>query len=136
MKFMNDLELVSEQNLPPPNITTNDVNYRHQLHFISFNPGSSSIFYTYDERIARKGSVAPILTLQAIRWWFCVILLTLTQLQRKRNKHSTLDHSYHGLIPITKAKFDDLLNLKQVLANPAAQGFYDGLADEFQIEGD
>lgn len=49
-----------EKNLPTPNITTSDVYYRRQLNFISFNihilKDSTSIFYTYDESVAKKGA--------------------------------------------------------------------------------
>lgn len=53
-----------QRNLPTPNITTNHVyntyNYRRQFNFISFNvhvfSNESSIFYTYDETVARKGA--------------------------------------------------------------------------------
>lgn len=49
-----------QRNLPTPNITTNDVYYRRQLNFISFNvhvlSDESSIFYTYDKTVARKGA--------------------------------------------------------------------------------
>lgn len=48
-----------QRNIPTPNITTNDVYYRQQLNFISFNvhvsADESSIFYTYDETLVRKG---------------------------------------------------------------------------------
>lgn len=49
-----------QKNLPCPNITTNDVYYRRQLNFISFNihilSNQQAIFYTYDESIAKKGA--------------------------------------------------------------------------------
>lgn len=45
---------------PCPNITTNDVYYKRQLNFISFNvhilTKSRSVFYTYDESVAKKGA--------------------------------------------------------------------------------
>ncbi|KAE9521557.1 hypothetical protein AGLY_018021 [Aphis glycines] len=57
-----DLEAIIidyQRNLPTPNITTNDY-FRRQLNFISFNvhvsSDESSIFYTYDENVARKGA--------------------------------------------------------------------------------
>lgn len=49
-----------QNKLPCPNITTNDVYYRRQLNFRRFNihilSNLRSIFYTYDELIAKKGS--------------------------------------------------------------------------------
>lgn len=58
-----DLEAIVmdyQRNLPTPNITTNDVYYRRQLNFISFNvhvlSDEYSVFYTYDETVARKGA--------------------------------------------------------------------------------
>jgi hypothetical protein len=48
------------KNLPMPNISTNDVYYRRQLSFYSFNihvlHNSQSYYYTYNEMIARKGA--------------------------------------------------------------------------------
>lgn len=62
-KDTRDLEAIVmdyQRNLPTLNITTNDVYYRRQLNFISFNvhvfSDESSIFYTYDETVARKGA--------------------------------------------------------------------------------
>lgn len=55
------LEAISidyQKNLPTPNITTNDTYYRRQLNFNTFNvhilSTSQSIFYTYDESVAKK----------------------------------------------------------------------------------
>lgn len=49
-----------EKNLPTPNITTNDVYYKRQLSFYSFNihklATNDVYFYTYDETVARKGA--------------------------------------------------------------------------------
>lgn len=49
-----------QKNLPLPNISTNDVYYKRQLSFYSFNihvlSTREAIFYTYDQTIARKGS--------------------------------------------------------------------------------
>lgn len=49
-----------QKNLPTHNITTFDVYYRRQLNFISFNvhvsSDSTSVYYTYDESVARKGA--------------------------------------------------------------------------------
>lgn len=49
-----------QKNLPCPNITTNDVYYRRQLNFVSFNihilSNQQAIFYTYDESVAKKGA--------------------------------------------------------------------------------
>lgn len=49
-----------QKNLPCPNITTNDVYYRRQLNFISFNihilSTQQAVFYTYDESVAKKGA--------------------------------------------------------------------------------
>lgn len=46
--------------LPCPNITTNDVYYRRQLNFISFNihvlSTQQAVFYTYDESVTKKGA--------------------------------------------------------------------------------
>lgn len=62
-KKIPDLEAIVmdyQRNLTIPNITTNDVNYHRQLNFISFNiyvlSDESSIFYTYDETVKRKGA--------------------------------------------------------------------------------
>lgn len=48
------------KNLPTPNITTNDVYYKRQLTFISFNihvlSNSDSIFYKYSQTISKKGA--------------------------------------------------------------------------------
>lgn len=59
----NDIEAIAmdyQKNLPTPNISTNDVYYRRQLNFISFNvhvlSDSTSVFYTYDESVAHKGA--------------------------------------------------------------------------------
>ncbi|XP_050303981.1 uncharacterized protein LOC126741556 [Anthonomus grandis grandis] len=49
-----------QKNLPVPNITTNDVYYKRQLSFYSFNihrlSYADSVFYTYSEEVAKKGS--------------------------------------------------------------------------------
>ena len=49
-----------QKNLPCPNITTNDVYYRRQLNFVSFNihilSNNQAVFYTYDESVAKKGA--------------------------------------------------------------------------------
>ncbi|XP_072402450.1 uncharacterized protein [Diabrotica undecimpunctata] len=49
-----------QKNLPLPNITTNDVYYKRQLAFYSFNihvlSTADSYFYCYSENIAAKGS--------------------------------------------------------------------------------
>lgn len=48
-----------QKNLPTPNITTNDVYYRRQLNFYSFNvhilSSGDAAFYTYDQTVAHKG---------------------------------------------------------------------------------
>lgn len=48
------------RNLPLPNISTNDVYYKRQLSFYSFNihvlSSAESYFYTYDQTVANKGS--------------------------------------------------------------------------------
>lgn len=48
------------KNLPTPNITTNDVYYKRQLTFVSFNihilSSGQSIFYTYPQIVAKKGA--------------------------------------------------------------------------------
>lgn len=48
------------KNLPVPNITTNDTYYRRQFSFYMFNvhilSSGESIFFTYDQTIAKKGS--------------------------------------------------------------------------------
>lgn len=48
------------KNLPTPNIATNDVYYKRQLTFISFNihvlSNGEAIFYTYPQTIAKKGA--------------------------------------------------------------------------------
>ncbi|KAK9704062.1 hypothetical protein QE152_g28508 [Popillia japonica] len=48
------------KNLPTPNKTTNDVYYKRQLTFISFNihvlSSNQSVFYTYPQTIAKKRS--------------------------------------------------------------------------------
>lgn len=59
-KSMEAITMDYQKNLPTPNITTNDVYYKRQLNFISFNihvlSSSQAVFYTYDESIARKGA--------------------------------------------------------------------------------
>lgn len=49
-----------QKNLPLPNITTNDVYYKRQLSFYSFNihrlSDAHSVFYTYTEQVACKGA--------------------------------------------------------------------------------
>lgn len=48
------------KNLPTPNITTNDVYYKRQLTFVSFNvhvlSSNQSVFYTYPQTVAKKGA--------------------------------------------------------------------------------
>ena len=48
------------RNLPLPNLSTNDVYYRRQLSFHAFNihilSSGQSVFYTYDQTVARKGA--------------------------------------------------------------------------------
>jgi len=48
------------KNLPAPNITTNDVYYKRQLSFYSFNihvvGTQASYFYTYHETVGKKGA--------------------------------------------------------------------------------
>lgn len=58
-----DLEAITmdyQKNLHCPNITTNDVYYKRQLNFVSFNihvlSDQTSVFYTYDESVAKKGA--------------------------------------------------------------------------------
>lgn len=49
-----------QKNLPFPNIATNDVYYKRQLSFYSFNihqlSDRDSLFYTYTEEVAHKGA--------------------------------------------------------------------------------
>lgn len=49
-----------QKNLPVPNISTNDVYYKRQLSFFSFNihrlSDGDSVFYTYSEETAKKGA--------------------------------------------------------------------------------
>lgn len=49
------------KNLPTPNITTNDIYYKRQLTFVSFNihilSSGQSIFYTYPQTVAKKGNM-------------------------------------------------------------------------------
>lgn len=49
-----------QKNLPLPNISTNDVNYKRQLSFYSFNihqlSNNHSVFYAYTEVIGKKGA--------------------------------------------------------------------------------
>ncbi|KAK9681276.1 hypothetical protein QE152_g38442 [Popillia japonica] len=59
----NDYEAITMdycKNLPTPNITTNDVYYKRELTFISFNihvlSSNQSVFYTYPQTIAKKGA--------------------------------------------------------------------------------
>lgn len=63
VKKTSDLEAIVmdyQRNRPTPNVTTNDVYYRQQLNFISFNvhvlSDESSIFYMYDKTVAQKGA--------------------------------------------------------------------------------
>ena len=58
-----DMEAITmdfQKNLHTPNITTNDVNYKRQLNFVSFNihvlSDQKSVFYIYDECVAKKGA--------------------------------------------------------------------------------
>lgn len=57
---MEGITMDYQKNLPCPNITTNDVYYKRQLNFISFNihvlSNSKSVFYSYDESVAKKGA--------------------------------------------------------------------------------
>ena len=49
-----------QKNLPLPNISSNDVYYRRQLSFYSFNihqlSNRDAIFYTYTEDVGNKGA--------------------------------------------------------------------------------
>lgn len=59
----NEIEAICmdfQKNLCTPNISTNDVYYKHQLSFYLFNihtlSTQESVFYTYDESVGKKGS--------------------------------------------------------------------------------
>ncbi|KAG5885348.1 hypothetical protein JTB14_014366 [Gonioctena quinquepunctata] len=57
-KHIESIAIDYQKNLPTPNITCNDVYYKRQLNFISFNVHtlsmSQAVFFTYDESVAKK----------------------------------------------------------------------------------
>jgi len=113
-----DLETIVmdyQRNLPTPNITTNDVYYRRQLNFISFNvhvlSDESSIFYTYDETVARKGADDVCSMLE--HYFFEILDPKIRQLIifcdscAGQNKNYTTIRFFHYMVCIKK-RFDSI----------------------------
>ena len=103
------------KNLPMPNITTNDVYYKRQLTFISFNIHllgcNDVIFYTYPQTIAKKGAdnVASLLN----HFCFEVLSPTVRHLEifcdscAGQNKNYTIFRFLHYLIQY-KGRFESV----------------------------
>lgn len=114
----NDYEAITMdycKNLPTPNITTNDVYYKRQLTFISFNihvlSSNQSVFYTYPQTIAKKGAD----DVMSLLYHFCAEVLP-TQVRHLRifcdscagqNKNFTLVRFLHYLVH-GKQRFDSI----------------------------
>lgn len=103
------------KNLPTPNITTNDVYFKRQLTFISFNvhvlSNNKSVFYTYPQTVAKKGSDE----VSSLLYHFCFNYLppTIRHLEifcdscSGQNKNYTIIRLLHFLVH-KKKRFDSI----------------------------
>ena len=103
------------KNLQTPNITTNDVYYKQQLTFVSFNihvlSTNQSVFYTYPQTIAKKGADEVM----SLLYHFCTEVLPQNVRHLRifcdscagQNKNFTLVRFVHYLIH-GKQRFDSI----------------------------
>ncbi|CAH0551164.1 unnamed protein product [Brassicogethes aeneus] len=110
-----------QKNFPLPNISTNDVYYKRQLSFYSFNihvlSTADSYFYCYSENVAAKGSEEVISMLHHF---------IFTQLDKRLKQLEIFCDSCEP-IKISLEKWENLQQLKTFCETDGASEFYGNL---------